>query len=71
VSHNVDLNTATEQDFGRIAGMNKEHARKIMEFRSQNGPFKTWEDLKKVPGLPGNTLETLKRQGYTINGKVA
>jgi len=51
--------------------MGKDHAKKIIEYRNQNGPFKSWEDLKRVPGLPGNMLDTLKRQGCTIAGKAA
>jgi len=71
VSKNLDLNTATEQELTGILGMGRDHAKKIIDYRNQNGPFKGWEDLKRVPGLPGNMLDTLKRQGCTIAGKAA
>jgi competence protein ComEA len=71
VPKNIDLNTATQQELERIQGLGKDHAKKIMDFRSQNGPFKGWEDLKRVPGISGEMLETLKRQGCTVGGKAA
>jgi len=71
VSKNLDLNTATEQELTGIQGMNKDHAKKIIEYRNQNGQFKTWEDLKRIPGIPGNMMDTLKRHGCTVGGKAA
>ncbi len=68
---NIDLNTATEQELASIQGIGKDHAKKIVEFRSQNGSLKSWEDLKRIPGMPGNMLDTLKRHGCTVGGKAA
>lgn len=67
----MDLNTATEQQLLAIQGIGKDHAKKIVDFRKQNGSFKTWEDLKRVPGVPGTMLETLKRHGFTVGPKAA
>jgi competence protein ComEA len=71
VSTNLDLNTATEHELTNIQGMNKDLARKIIEYRNQNGTFKSWEDLKRISGISGNTLDTLKRHGCTVGGKAA
>ena len=71
MSNNLDLNTATEQQIASIQGMNKEYARKIVDFRNQNGQFDSWEDLKGIPGLSANMLETLKRHGCTVAGIAA
>jgi competence protein ComEA len=68
---NLDLNIATERELASIQGMNQYIAGRIVEYRNQNGQFKGWEDLKQVPGLPGNTLETLKAHGCTVGGKAA
>ncbi len=68
---NIDLNTATEQELASIQGIGKDHAKKIVEFRSQNGSLKRWEDLKRIPGMQGNMLATLKRHGCTVGGKAA
>jgi len=66
VSKNMDLNTATEQELMVIQGIGKDNAKKIVQHRLQNGSFKTWEDLKRIPGLPFHMLDTLKRCGFTV-----
>jgi competence protein ComEA len=71
MSKNLDLNIATEQELTGIQGLGKDNAKKIVEFRNQNGPFKSWEDLKGVPGMFGSMLDILKRQGCTVGGKAA
>ena len=71
MSNNLDLNNATEQQLAGIQGMNRDNARKIVDYRDQNGHFNSWEDLKRVPGLPGNTLDILKRHGCTVGGMAA
>jgi competence protein ComEA len=70
VTKNLDLNTATEQELSGIQGIGKDYAEKIVEYRDENGPFESWEDLKNVPGLPGTMLDTLKHHGCTV-GKAA
>ena len=66
-----DLNTATEQQLASIQGLNRDQAKKLIEFRNQNGTFNSWEDLKRVPGVQGTMLDNLKRQGITVNGRAA
>jgi competence ComEA-like helix-hairpin-helix protein len=62
----MDLNTATEQELMVIQGIGKDNAKKIVQHRLQNGSFKTWEDLKRIHGLPFHMLDTLKRCGFTV-----
>src|SRR5439155_24124223 len=71
VSKNLDLNTATEQELASIQGLGRENAKKIVDYCNQNGTFKSWEDLKRVPGMPTTMLDVLKRQGLTVGGKAA
>ena len=71
MSKNMDLNTATEQELTVIQGIGKDHAKKIVQHRLQNGSFKTWEDLKRIPGLPPHMMDTLKRCGFTVGGAAA
>jgi competence protein ComEA len=71
VTKNLDLNTATDQELSGIQGIGKDYAKKIVEYRNQNGPFESWEDLRHVPGMPGNLLDTLKHHGCTVGGKAA
>jgi competence protein ComEA len=63
---NIDLNTANEQELSRIPGLDQTKARQIIEFRNRNGSFKTFEDVKKISGLPHTVIETLQRAGVTV-----
>ena len=69
VFKNLDLNAATEQELTFIFG--KDHAKNIVEYRNQNGSFKRWEDLKRIPGIVEPMLDTLKRLGCIVGGKAA
>ena len=71
MSTNMDLNTATEQELTVIQGIGRDNAKKIVQHRTQNGSFKAWEDLKRVPGMAPHILDTLKRHGFTVSGKAA
>ena len=71
MTKNLDLNTATEQELSGIQGIGKDYAKKIVDYRNQNGPFESWEDLENVQGLPGTMVDTLKHHGCTVGGKAA
>ena len=71
MTKNLDLNTATEQELSGIPGFGRDNAKKIVEYRNQHGPFKSWEDLNHVPGMLRSVLETLKHHGCTVGGKAA
>ncbi|MCL2348534.1 MAG: helix-hairpin-helix domain-containing protein [Planctomycetaceae bacterium] len=47
----VDLNRATPAILRYVAGLNQLTAKRIYEYRQQNGPFRTREQLKQVTGL--------------------
>jgi uncharacterized protein len=47
----VDLNTASVSLLKYVSGLNALTARRVFEHRAQQGPFKTREQLKDVPGL--------------------
>ncbi len=47
----VDLNTATPAILRYVSGLNQLTAKRIYDYRVQNGPFKNREELKKVPGF--------------------
>ena len=68
---NIDLNKASAQDMERIPVVGRDQARKIFDYRTQNGEFQNWEDVKKVPGITNELLDTLKRNGFTLSGKAA
>jgi len=47
----VDLNTASAPLLGYVAGINRSVADNIVKYREENGPFRSREELKKVPRL--------------------
>ena len=65
---NLDLNRVDETDLERL-GIERQHAREIINYRTRNGPFKNWEDLKKF-GLTNDMIDNLKLDGLYV-GKVA
>ncbi|HEY1947773.1 MAG TPA: Tex family protein [Bryobacteraceae bacterium] len=53
----VDLNTASFALLRYIAGVNERTAQKIVEFRNNNGRFKSRVELMAVPGFGPKTFE--------------
>lgn len=55
----VHINTATLDELCALNGVGPKLAEKILGVRESNGPFKTPDDLKKVPGIGKKKLEKL------------
>lgn len=54
----VNINTADATTIAReLDGIGPSKAQAIVEFRQQNGPFKSVEDLLKVKGIGARVLE--------------
>ena len=53
----VDVNTASASLLARVAGLNVTIAANIVAYRDKNGPFKTRNELKKVPRLGPKAFE--------------
>ncbi|HPY95644.1 MAG TPA: Tex-like N-terminal domain-containing protein [Candidatus Cloacimonadota bacterium] len=53
----VDINTASEYLLQYISGLSKKTARNIVEYRLENGLFKSRKELKKVKGIGEKTYE--------------
>ena len=53
----VELNTASAPLLERVSGINATLARNIVEWRNENGKFKSREDLRKVKGLGEKAFE--------------
>ena len=69
--NSVDLNTVDQTTLERIQGVGPTLAAKIIDYRDENGKFKNWEDLKKIPGMSSAMIDTLKHQGVTIDRRAA
>jgi uncharacterized protein len=53
----VDLNTASWALLRYVAGINERTAQKIVEFRNENGAFRSRVQLNAVPGIGPKTFE--------------
>lgn len=53
----VELNTASEYLLAHISGLGPQLAKNIVEYRSENGGFRSRSELKKVPRLGDKAFE--------------
>ena len=53
----LNINTATEKELDALPGIGPTTAKKIVEYRSQNGNFGAITDLKKVIGVGDGTFK--------------
>jgi Transcriptional accessory protein len=53
----VDVNTASKHLLVYVSGLSSTLAKNIVEYRAKNGPFKSREELKKVPMMGPKTFE--------------
>ena len=56
----IDLNQASAQQLTRLPGIGESLAKRIVDFREQNGPFKRVEDLMKVKGIGEKSFQKLR-----------
>ncbi|MPN47399.1 hypothetical protein SDC9_195001 [bioreactor metagenome] len=56
----IDINTATEDQLQTVPGIGPVTAKNIVDYRTQNGPFKTLEELKNVNRIGDKTYDKLK-----------
>ena len=63
----VNLNTAQQSELQRTKGLDKHKAKAIIDYRNQNGPFETIEELEKVRGFDVASIEKVRSQ-VVLNG---
>jgi competence protein ComEA len=64
----VNINTATKEELTSLKGIGDKRAQEIINYRTKNGPFKTVDDLGKVPGIGPGILKQI-RSNVTVSGK--
>lgn len=67
----VDLNTASSALLRFVAGLNQMTARRIVEHRDTNGPFKNRQQLKDVQGIGEKTFEQCAGFLKIFDGEIA
>ncbi len=56
----ININSADSATLQEIPGIGPSKADKIIEYRTNVGPFKTIEDIKNISGIGDKTFETIK-----------
>jgi competence protein ComEA len=56
----ININTATKEELDALPGIGPVKAQAIVDYRTKNGPFRTIEDIMKVPGIKEGTFGPLK-----------
>jgi competence protein ComEA len=56
----ININTASETDLETLPGVGPVTAAAIIDYRTQNGPFSTVDDLIDVSGIGPSTLEQVR-----------
>ncbi len=56
----ININQADAKTLTSLKGIGKDRALKIIEYREQNGPFLTIEDIMKVKGIGKKIFEQNK-----------
>ena len=52
----IDLNRASEELLKYVSGFNRKIARNVVAWRSENGPFRSRQGLREVPGIGETTF---------------
>ena len=58
----LDINSATVEDLQKVNGVGESLAEKIVEYRNENGPFQSKDDIRKVKGVGEHNFPTIYDQ---------
>jgi len=59
-STRINVNTADQATLDALPGVEEAEAKAIIEYRQKNGPFKTVEEVKNVPGIGEQVFANIK-----------
>jgi len=59
-SEKVRINSATKDEIETLNGIGPKKAQAIIDYREENGPFQTVEDLTNVSGIGEKTVENIR-----------
>lgn len=63
----VNVNTASQEDLEALKDVGPVKARAIIDYRTRHGPFRSLEDLDRVPGIGKATISAIRRD-VTFDG---
>jgi competence ComEA-like helix-hairpin-helix protein len=56
----ININTASVQELDKLPGIGPTTAQKIIDYRTQNGPFRTIEEIMYVSGIGATLFDEIK-----------
>jgi len=56
----INLNTATKEELLTLDGIGESYADRILEYRKNNGPFQSPEEIMQVKGIGEKTYQKIK-----------
>ena len=57
----ININTADEEELLKFSGIGEKMAKRIIEYRNENGPFEKIEDIMNVDGIGEVFFENNKK----------
>ena len=60
VANKVNINTATEAELDALPGIGEAKAKAIVQYRNENGKFKSISDIKNVKGIGDGIFNDIK-----------
>jgi competence protein ComEA len=60
VAGKININKATSAQLMEIKGIGESYAKRIVEYREKNGPFKKIEEIMEVQGIGTKIFESIK-----------
>lgn len=61
-NNKVNINTALQTELETLTGIGPSTALKIIDYRKENGEFKSIEDIKNVPGIGESKFENIEEE---------
>jgi competence protein ComEA len=59
-AQSIHVNQATASELSAALGLTSDESAAVVAYREQNGKFKEWRDLTKVPGVDAAKIEASK-----------
>ena len=59
-SGKININSADETELVKLSGIGEALSQRIIQYREENGPFETIEEIMKVSGISQKKFEAVK-----------